>query len=179
MKRILVLVGSSGSGKTTVANELEKRGFHRLVTMTTRPMRDGEINHLHYHFVSEDEFWKIDRVEENKYIEHWYGLSKDEVNQKLKKYDNLVIVMDKNGASAMKKEFRDMVKVIFLTISPEEMERRLRERGESEETIQKRLRQAYDQNEFKKPDVADILINNIDLDNTIQQILAFAKKEAS
>lgn len=178
MKRIIVLVGGSGSGKTTIAVELEKVGFHRLVTMTTRPMREGEVNHVDYHFVSPQEFWEIDKVEENEYVGYWYGLSKSEVKCKMDSYDDLVIVMDVNGAVAMKKEYGDLVRVIFLTISPEEMEFRLRSRGGNEAHIQERIQNAYRNHEFDIPDVADMVINNQSIQATVKFILKFIKKEA-
>lgn len=53
---MIVLVGASGSGKTSVAKELEKRGYKRIVIYTTRPMRDGEKIDVDYHFVSDDYF---------------------------------------------------------------------------------------------------------------------------
>jgi len=178
MNRIVVLVGGSGSGKSTVAMELEKRGFHRLVTTTTRPMRKGEINHVHYHFVTEEEFWKIERVEENQYVGHWYGLSKAEVKEKLRKYHKLVIVMDINGAKAMKNEYGEMVEVVFLTITPEEMEKRLRKRGDDDVHVRERMRQAYEHQEFTPPSIADLVIHNVNMEKTIHDILTFAKKEA-
>lgn len=179
LKRIIVLVGGSGTGKTTVANELEKQGFHRLVTTTTRPMRKGEINGIDYHFVKEKEFWGIERIEESSYAGNWYGLSKDEVDTKIKKYDDLVIVMDINGAKSLKKEFGDIVRVIFLTISKDEMKRRMENRGDSQKNIQERLQRAKKFREFEKPDIADIAIENNDLKQTIQLILSCTKKEAS
>lgn len=178
MKRILVLIGGSGSGKSTVATELEKRGFHRLVTTTTRGMRDGEVNHKDYHFVSKEEFWNIEKVEFNEYVGNFYGLSKAEVNSKMEIYDNLIIVMDVNGAIAMKRVYGDIVHVVFLTITPAEMVERLRQRGGDETHIQERLEQAYQYHEFTKPEVADWEINNLNLETTVQQILDFTKKEA-
>lgn len=178
MKKIVVLVGGSGSGKSTIAMELEKRGFCRLVTTTTRPMREGEVNHVHYHFVSYEEFWKIDRVEENEYVGHWYGLSKAEVDAKMELYDNLVIVMDENGAKAMKKEYGNIVHVVFITISPEVMKERMIKRGDSKRQIWERLKRAYDFNEFESPDIADLTINNVNLEESIKKIINYTKKEA-
>ena len=52
---LLVLMGKSCSGKDTIANELvNKHGYESLVSYTTRPMRDGEIQDQTYHFISED-----------------------------------------------------------------------------------------------------------------------------
>lgn len=178
MKNIVVIVGGSGSGKTTVSDKLQEYGFNRLITTTTRPMRKGEINHVHYHFVTKEEFWKIPKIEHSEYVGNFYGLSKIEIETKLKKYDYLVIVMDRNGASAMKKAYGDIVTVVFLTISPEEMERRMRQRGDSEEKIQERLCQAYEEDEFTKPEIADVEIINLDINQTVHQILSLSKKEA-
>ena len=63
---MIVLVGASGSGKTSVAKELEKRGYSRVVTYTTRPMRDGEKDGVDYHFLSDDDFDTI----EDLFVEH-------------------------------------------------------------------------------------------------------------
>lgn len=177
MKRILVLVGGSGSGKSTIATELEKQGFHRLVTTTTRPMREGEVNHISYHFVSEEEFWKLNRVEENQYVGNWYGLSKDEVEEKMKIYEQLIIVMDINGAKAMKRIYGNIVQVVFITISPKIMEERLRQRGSSEEQVRARLENAYKYEEFTKPAAADFEVVNIDLETTLHQIMEFTQYE--
>lgn len=61
---IVVLVGESASGKSTIANLIQERdpSFSKIITYTTRPMRDGETDGVDYHFVSEEEF---DRMERN------------------------------------------------------------------------------------------------------------------
>ena len=52
---IIVLVGKTASGKTTVANELCKHhGYKRIVTYTTRPMRKNEVQDVDYHFISDE-----------------------------------------------------------------------------------------------------------------------------
>lgn len=55
---LLVIAGPAGSGKSTLCDRLlqERRIFSRVVTTTTRPPRPGEINGIHYHFFSADEF---------------------------------------------------------------------------------------------------------------------------
>lgn len=64
MLMIVVLVGESASGKSTIANLIQERdpSFSKIITYTTRPMRDGETDGVDYHFVSEEEF---DRMEHN------------------------------------------------------------------------------------------------------------------
>lgn len=57
---MIILTGKSGSGKTTVARELEKHGFKRAVTCTTRPRRTGEEDGVDYHFLSSKQFEKLE-----------------------------------------------------------------------------------------------------------------------
>lgn len=56
---MIVLIGESGAGKSTVQKELEKMGIRKVVTCTTRPMRPGEVNGVDYNFISEDEFARM------------------------------------------------------------------------------------------------------------------------
>lgn len=55
---MIILTGRSCSGKDTIATELEKSGFHRIITYTTRHMRSNEIKDIDYHFISVEEFLK-------------------------------------------------------------------------------------------------------------------------
>lgn len=50
------LIGPQGSGKTTLAKELERRGYEQVIAYTTRPPRDNEIDGVDYHFVTDEEF---------------------------------------------------------------------------------------------------------------------------
>lgn len=56
MKEILILAGLSGSGKDAVCTELLKCGYERIISSTTRPMREGEKDGREYHFLTEEEF---------------------------------------------------------------------------------------------------------------------------
>jgi guanylate kinase len=53
---MILLIGHSAAGKTTIEKELHKQGFDRIISYTSRPMREGEINGIDYHFISETEF---------------------------------------------------------------------------------------------------------------------------
>ena len=53
---MIILIGKSASGKDTVCNQLIKKGYKKLVTYTTRPIRKGEIQDQTYHFISEEDF---------------------------------------------------------------------------------------------------------------------------
>lgn len=57
MDKMLVLIGKAASGKDSVREILvKKHGFHSIVTYTTRPMREGEIQDITYHYISENDF---------------------------------------------------------------------------------------------------------------------------
>ena len=56
---LILFLGESGSGKTTVQRELEKRGVKKVVTYTTRPLREGEADGVEYHFITEERLRKL------------------------------------------------------------------------------------------------------------------------
>lgn len=64
---MLILIGRSGSGKDTVAKELQRRGWNRIVTDTTRKMRKSETEGVEYNFISQEEF--EERKKHNYYID--------------------------------------------------------------------------------------------------------------
>lgn len=78
---MIVIIGESGSGKSTVQKELQKMGILKVITCTTRPSRSGEVSGVDYHFLSKEEFDK--KIESNEFSEHasyngWnYGTPKD------------------------------------------------------------------------------------------------------
>lgn len=170
---ILVLVGASGSGKTTVSNRLSEYGIQRLVTTTTRPKRPGEEDGVDYYFVKETDLDQIDFVERTVYNGYHYGLTVDEIERGLAKGEPIQLAMDRNGARALKEYFPDQTLVVFFYISEEEMICRMKERGDSEEAIQERVDHRKEANEQAQPDETDLAIENNDLDQTVQDILDF------
>lgn len=110
---MIVIVGESASGKSTLQNMLVQSDpkFEKIVTYTTRPMRDGEKDGVDYHFVSEAAFDEMSKrdffVEQNKYREWRYGTAKCECeNAKYK-----VAVMTPAGLRALRRSNIDTVSV--------------------------------------------------------------------
>ena len=64
---MIVLVGKTASGKTLIANEMMKRGYKKIVTTTTRPMRKKEFDGIDYDFISEDDF--IEKAKNHYFLE--------------------------------------------------------------------------------------------------------------
>lgn len=100
---IVVLVGESASGKTTLAKKLEaESGVKRVVTYTTRPMRNGEHNGIDYNFIDKREFDEL--VADDSFAEHanyrgWdYGTIIDVDNN-----NDSVVVLTPSGARSVRK----------------------------------------------------------------------------
>ena len=142
---IIVLVGKTASGKTTVANELCKNhGYKRIITYTTRPMRDNEVQDVDYHFISDEQFNKM--VENNEFTEYkryntahgvWsYGsvvTSEQELSD-----DCYVIILTPQGLRDLSKRMSRYI-AFYLNVSLESQFERLKKRGDEEQQIIKRL----------------------------------------
>ena len=100
---MIILIGASSSGKSTIEQEVDKRGIcNKLTSHTTRPMRANEVEGVDYYFTNKDDFLKMENnnefIEERVYLTkygYWeYGLSKKEVDDNL----NGIVVLDLDGA---------------------------------------------------------------------------------
>lgn len=99
---ILTLTGPTCTGKTTLANALCNRfGFGELISTTTRPIRQGEVDGQHYHFVSRDEF--IKKLHNGEMVEHvdvcgnLYGIHSDDLHRVFALNKPVVVVVEPNG----------------------------------------------------------------------------------
>ena len=143
---IIVLVGKTASGKTTIANELCKNhGYKRIITYTTRPMRENEVQDVDYHFISDEQFNRM--VENNEFTEYkryntahgvWsYGsviTSKQEQSD-----DCYVIILTPQGLRDLSKKMSQYIAFYLNVISFESQLERLKKRGDEEQQIIKRL----------------------------------------
>ena len=163
---IIVLVGKTASGKTTVANELCKNhGYKRIITYTTRPMRVNEVQDVDYHFISDEQFNRM--VENNEFTEYkryntahgvWsYGsvvTSEQEFSD-----DCYVIILTPQGLRDLSKKMSRYI-AFYLDVSLESQLERLKKRGDEEQQIIKRLEN--DDKDFKN--VLDIVDYNFRTD---------------
>ena len=142
---IIVLVGKTASGKTTVANELCKNHrYKRIITYTTRPMRENEVQDVDYHFISDEQFNKM--VENNEFTEYkryntahgvWSYGSVITFEQELSD-DCYVIILTPQGLRDLSKKTSRYI-AFYLNVSLESQLERLKKRGDEEQQIIKRL----------------------------------------
>jgi guanylate kinase len=98
MRNLICIVGGSGSGKSTLENELVKRypdHYIKLISTTTRKPRLGELNGEHYHFVTREQFEKLNFVETAYFGDNHYGVTVDEIYKEPTK--DAVLVVEPEG----------------------------------------------------------------------------------
>jgi len=149
---VLIVSGPSGSGKSTlVQNILELPGTMPSISCTTRPRRATESSGKCYDFVSEAEFDAM--VARGEFLEyarvfgrHSYGTPRKWLEESRKRGLELVLEIDVQGAAQVKEKLPESVAIFILPPSREELERRLRSRGQdSEEEIARRLAEAREE----------------------------------
>ena len=156
--------------------------FHFLVTNTTRPKRDNEVDGIDYHFITKEQFTEMEQrgefLERAVVYGYDYGNSRSEVRAALARGQDVIMRIDVQGAATIKKIVPDAVFVFLLPPSMEALETRLRRRRtEPEEYLQIRLHAArLEMNEAEKFDY--LIVNEDDaLDETAQAIRAIIEVE--
>src|SRR6516164_7870375 len=149
---VLIVSGPSGSGKSTLVQKvLELPGTMPSISCTTRPRRATEASGKCYDFVTEAEFDAM--VARGEFLEyarvfgkHSYGTPKKWLEEARNKGLDLVLEIDVQGAEQVKRKLPESVAIFILPPSRQELERRLRSRGQdSEEEINRRLARAREE----------------------------------
>jgi len=156
---MIILIGPSASGKTTIANKLiEKYGFKKFVTNTTRSPRVGEVDGIDYHFISFDTFKEKDAkglfIESISYHDNYYATSIEEVS------DDKVLVVDILGGNKFYERLKDEVCIFYLSCEETILEERMISRGDSIEQIRARMSGDKEYFDIKHLDHYDYLIDN-------------------
>ena len=144
------------------------------VSHTTRAMRNGEEDGVHYNFVSIDEF--KDMVVKDAFIEHaqvfdnFYGTSREWVEARLDEGVDVILEIDWQGAQLVRKAFPEAVGIFILPPSRQALDERLRGRGQdSDEIIARRMRDAV--KEIEHFYEFDYLVVNDDFDTALDELL--------
>ena len=146
--KLFVISGASGVGKGTVLKEVMKRrqDLRFSVSATTRPPRPGEKDGVHYYFITRERFREmIDRGEFLEYDAHsdnYYGTPRAQAEEKLAR-GTVLLDIDPKGAMQVRQTAPDAVLIFIMPPSMEELERRLRGRGDTpEDQIRMRMKRA-------------------------------------
>jgi guanylate kinase len=136
--KLFVISGASGVGKSTVLNKVmaERSDLSFSVSATTRPPRPGETNGINYFFVSKETFLKM--IEEDAFLEYdahmdnYYGTPRAQLDEKLVT-GSVILDVEPVGAFNVRKNCPNAVLIFIAPPSMEELEHRLRSRGDTAE----------------------------------------------
>ena len=174
---LVVLVGPAGVGKGSLVKQIlaTNEDFMLSVSSTTRSPREGEIDGVHYHFVSRDEFQQMIMADEllefaTVHGEHLYGTPRSELVRANEDSKNLILEIDLQGARQIREHAPHALSFFVHPPSWDELERRLRERAtETESEIQTRLGTA--RSELDAAGEFDYQVTNDNLARCAQEIV--------
>ncbi len=173
--KIIIVSGPSGVGKGTVIEKLRKEdtslGFS--VSATTRCPRPGEIDGVSYHFVTKEHFEEMinngEMLEYTCYNGNFYGTPKSSVENVVSKGLNIILDIEVEGASNIKKKFPQAISIFILPPDMQTLYDRLTGRGtEDEDTINGRIARAKEELEFQND--YDYRIVNETVDKAVAEI---------
>jgi guanylate kinase len=174
--KLIVLSGPSGTGKSTVIDRLLEQmpgSLEVSSSLTTRPPRPDDVHAKRYIHVSEAEFQDQRRrgalLESAEVSGHWYGTPREQVERTLAAGKNVLLEIDVQGGTAVKKLYPDCVMIFLKAPSLDEYERRIRHRGTNTEAeIQRRLAAARRELELA-PEYNHQVVND-DLTRTVAEV---------
>ena len=176
---VFIVSGPSGSGKSTLVQKLlQLPGTMLSVSATTRSPRKTESDGKWYNFVSQAEFQEM--IERGEFLEYaqvfgknWYGTPRRWLDEAMAQRKDLVLEIDVQGALQVKKKLPDAIAIFVLAPSREDVEKRIRDRGQdSEDEICRRLERA--RQEMLTYGSYDYAVINDDLDRAGAEVQAIA-----
>lgn len=179
---MICILGKTCSGKTTIVDELVKNyGFKKITTYTTRPMREGEINHKDYHFINNKEF--MDKIREDFFAEWktyatkqgiWhYGVSLQDI---INSDDKSIIIITPEGFRDLRERFNFNCFSLYIDCDENTLKDRLIGRGDNPDEAARRLK--ADNVDFKhvEKDVDITISNNGHINNVVRNIIKTIKQ---
>ena len=173
---LIVISGFSGAGKGTVMKRLMEKhsdAYALSVSMTTRGPRSGEVEGVHYFYVSREQFEQ--NIAEDGFIEHaqycgnYYGTPRAYVEKQLSEGKNVILEIEIQGALLVKEKYPETLLLFVTPPSAEELKRRLVSRGtETMEEIEARLKRAIDEAKFM--DKYDYIVLNDEVEKCVDKI---------
>ncbi len=181
---LFVLSGPSGVGKDSVISRLKERGLplHFAITVTTRPMRPGEVDGVNYYFRTVSEFERMRAAGE---LLEWavvhgnhYGTPREQIRQALHSGKDVLLKVDVQGAAAVRSRVPGAVLIFLAPPSMTELVERLESRGtESAGELSLRIRNA-DHEMADLPNYDYVVVNYRErLDETVDKVQAIITAE--
>lgn len=183
-KKIFILSGPAGVGKTTVWHKIESACPHiqKIVTTTSRRIREGEIDGIHYHFISREEFenkihsW--DLIEYAIVHTNYYGSTFSELEKIIENNCSPIYIIEPQWMVHLKpileERWYKVITIFLLPPSLDELKNRLHNRWtETEEQFQIRLATAM--TELEQQEFYDIRIVNNDIEVTKEELNAILR----
>jgi guanylate kinase len=180
---MLVLSSPSGAGKTTLSRKLldTDPSVELSVSVTTRPMRSGEVDGRDYRFIDRARFDAMVRdgelLEWAEVFDHCYGTPKQPVQTALSAGRDVLFDIDWQGTQQLREKVpTDLVSVFVLPPSVAELERRLRARAlDPDDVIKRRMAKAAD--EMSHWAEYDYVVINRDIDKAFSDVCAILAAE--
>jgi guanylate kinase len=175
LKNLIVFTGPSGVGKGTVLKALLARHpeLHVSISATTRSPRSGEVDQVHYYFLTRSQFEEM--VAQGEFLEwaefagNLYGTPRQPVLDRMAKGERVLLEIELEGARQVRKTAPDALQIFMQPPSIEELEARIRKRGqETEEAIARRLARA--KVEMDSAHEFDVQIMNDDFEMTVEML---------
>ena len=176
---LYIVSAPSGAGKSSLIASILKRfnlddSLRLSVSHTTRQPRPGEVDHVSYHFVTNEEFEALIArgafYEYAHVFDHYYGTSKEIVEQWLNEGKDVLLDIDWQGARQIREQTPDAKGIFIIPPSLEELHRRLVSRAtDAPEVIEKRMNKAI--GEISHYDEYDYVIINDDFEESVLNIL--------
>jgi len=173
---ILVLSGPSGAGKSSLINKIsgDIGDYYFSISTTTRPMREGEIEGVHYYFVTKEEF-EAD-IKADNFLEYatvhgnYYGTSIKPVREALVEKKLVLFDIDVQGNDIVQNRMGDLITSVFIsTPSLSELKNRLESRNtDTQDVIDKRIKMA--KKEIQRISEYDYLIINDVLEEAAEKL---------
>ncbi len=179
---IFVISAPSGAGKTTLINRLleSDSSFMFSISTTTRSMRKDEVDGLHYHFTSREEFCEM--IKNGEFVEwaevygNYYGTTKKEVDRIRKSGKIPLFDVDIQGSRSLKNQLQEGVFVFIIPPSLDVLKQRLVGRKtENRAELDLRMKNAY--KEIAEYVNFDYVIINCDIDTAFQKLMSIVIAE--
>jgi len=180
--RLFVITAPSGAGKTSLIDALVRAdpSLKLSISYTTRAPRPGEKDGVDYHFVDEPAFLGMQQrgefLESAEVHGYRYGTSKKVIAEALARGEDLILEIDWQGARQVRGIYPGCVGIFILPPSIEELERRMRSRGQdADAVIRRRLDNA--RGEMEHAGEFHYAIINKDFDTARQELATIIQKE--